>query len=105
MPLTRRYGPPHPPGETAAFGMDFSTVIPWGVVIESQSLSLFTNTQPPVAADGDWSKGAAYTRGRSVFVVLSGGVVGKDYIAEWTVTDSRSNIWVRSGLILCSPTS
>jgi hypothetical protein len=105
MPLTRRYEPPHPGGETAAFGMDFSAVVPIGIALATGSLKLFTNTAPPVAADADWTPGQTYIRGRGLFQVMSGGVNGKDYLMQWTATDTRNNVWVRTALVLCAPTS
>lgn len=105
MALTRRYEPPHAAGERVSFGMDFSQVIPEGIGITTSSLAIFTNTQPPIAADADWSTGSSYTRGRAAFQILSGGKDGVDYLLQWTVTDTRSNIWVRTALILCAATS
>jgi hypothetical protein len=105
MALTRRYEPPHPPTEAAAFGMDFSGIVPEGIGLSAGSLKIFTNTAPPVAADADWTFGTTYIRGRSLFQNLLGGVNGKDYLMQWTATDTRNNVWVRTALILCSATS
>jgi len=57
MALTRRYTPEHPPGESCLFGLDYSFVIPPGVGITTASLSIFSNTVAPAAADGEWTKG------------------------------------------------
>jgi hypothetical protein len=105
MPLTRRYNPPQPAGSSATFGMDFSAVVPVGIGIASFILKIFTNTQPPVAADADWTTTTGYIRGRAVFENLSGGVSGKDYLLQWTVTDSRSNVWIRTAALLCTSTA
>lgn len=106
MALNARYTPEHPSGETASFGMDFSRIIPAGMGISVNSApKIFTNTQPPVAADSDWTVGAIYARGRSAFAILSGGKPGVDYLLQWTVVDSRNNTWVRSAAVLCAPTS
>ena len=105
MALTRRSHPPHPPGESCSFGMDFSAVIPLGMGIVSSSLAIFTNTVPPASADAQWTKGQSYQRGRAVFQILAGGLIGTDYLLQWTVTDNRGSAWVRTGLILCASTS
>jgi hypothetical protein len=105
MPLTRRHTPEHPAGSTESFGCDFSPVIPKGIAPVSAALAIFTNANPPAAADADWSKGRAYQRGRCVFQLLTGGKAGVDYLLQWTVTDSRANVWVRTGMVLCASTS
>jgi hypothetical protein len=105
MPLTRRYNPPQPAGASATFGMDFSQVVPIGIGLDSFSCKIFTNAQPPVAADADWTVSNSYIRGRSVFENLSGGVSGKDYLLQWTATDTRNNVWVRTASLLCSATA
>jgi hypothetical protein len=105
MPLSKRYHPEHPPGETCPFGMDFSAVIPPGVGISSGALTIWTNAQPPVAADGDWTKGAVTVLDRVLYATLSGGKDGTDYILRWTATDTAGNVWPRSGLVLCAQTS
>ena len=105
MPLSRRYTPEHPAGETCPFGFDFSPIIPVGVGISAGALSIFTNTQPPVAADADWTKGNVTWLDRTLYATLGGGKDGIDYRLDWTATDTDGNIWVRSGLILCAATS
>jgi hypothetical protein len=108
MPLTGRYHPEHPAGESAAFAMSYENVIPVGIALAATpapSLAIFTNTVPPLAADGDWTKGQVNVAGRFLWATLSGGKVGTDYILTWTATDTRGNVWPRSGLVLCAPTS
>jgi hypothetical protein len=85
--------------------MDFSAIVPIGIALSSFTMKIFTNTQPPVAADADWTVSNSYIRGRSVFENLSGGVAGKDYLLQWTVTDSRANVWIRTAALLCSSTA
>ena len=105
MALTARY-PSHPPAEVASFGMDFSPIVPAGMTLASGSLAIFKNSNPPVAGGADWNlTRQPYLRGRSVFQILSGGVVGTDYLLEWTVTDNRGGTWVRSAAVLCGPAS
>lgn len=105
MPLSRRYSPEHPPGESCNFGLDYSPVIPPGVGISSASLAIFTNTTTPAAADADWVKGAVNIQGRMVYANLSGGVNGRDYQLVWTATATDGSIWPRTTLVLCAPTS
>jgi hypothetical protein len=105
MPLTRRFQPEHPPGESCNFGLDFSFVIPPGVGIASGSLAIFTNTVPPAAADADWTKGAVTVRGRAIYAMLSGGIEGKDYQLRWSATDTEGNVFPRTTLILVAQTS
>jgi hypothetical protein len=104
MPVTRRYSPEHPPGESCSFGLDFSFVIPVGVGIESGTLGIQTNTANPVD-DGSWTIGAVQVLGRAIYAMLSGGVSGTDYQLVWTAVDTEGNTWVRTCLVLCAPTS
>lgn len=105
MSVTRRYTPEHPPGETCQFGLDYSFVIPPGVGIVAASLSIFTNTVAPAAADADWTKGTVTFQGRTVYCLLGGGIEGKDYQLRWTASDSQGNVWPRTTLVLCAQTS
>jgi hypothetical protein len=105
MPISRRYTPEHPPGESCPFGMDYSYVIPPGIGIAGGSLAIWTNTQPPVEANGDWNIGAVQVLGRAIYCQLSGGVEGTDYQLRWTAIDTRGNAWPRVGLVLCAQTS
>ena len=105
MPISRRYSPEHPPGESCSFGLDYSFVIPPGVGIQSGSLSIFTNTSVPAAADSDWQKGPVTVQGRAIYANLSGGVAGTDYQLRWLANDSQGNVWPRTTLVLCSETS
>lgn len=105
MPISRRYSPEHPPGESCSFGLDYSFVIPPGVGISSGSLGIFNNVANPVDKSGDWTIGAISIRGRAIYCMLGGGVSGTDYILRWTAVDTAGNTWVRSTLILCADTS
>ena len=105
MPLSRRYRPEHPPGESCSFGLDFSFIIPVGVGIEQGTLAILTNTATPTDASADWTIGAVTVRGRAVYAVLAGGVAGKDYQLKWTVTDTAGNVFPRTCLVLCAATS
>jgi hypothetical protein len=109
MPLTARYEPPHPPTEVAAFGGDFSEILPPGIDLQSGALAIFTNANPPVAADTQWTNstpgGQVYIRGSKIFAIMTGGTAGTDYQFVWTVIDTRGNTWSRTALILCTLTS
>lgn len=105
MPLSRRYTPEHPPGESCSFGLDYSFIIPVGAAIQSGSLAIQTNTANPQPADGDWSISPIEVRGRAIYANLSGGVAGTDYQLVWTAVDTSGNVWPRTTLVLCAPTS
>jgi hypothetical protein len=105
MPLTRRYTPEHPPGESCNFGLDYSFVLPKGVGITAGSLSIWSNTVAPAPADSDWTAGPVAIQGRVIYATLTGGIEGKDYQLRWNCTDSRGNTWPRTTLVLCAQTS
>jgi hypothetical protein len=105
MPLSRRYTPEHAPGESCSFGLDYSFIIPVGVGIASGAIAIRTNTAAPVDASGDWTIGAVEVRGRAIYAILSGGVAGTDYQLVWTAVDTSGNVWPRTTLVLCAPTS
>lgn len=104
MPLSRRYTPEHPPGESCLYGLDYSYVIPPGVGISSGTCEVWSNVVPP-AVSTDWTIGTVNVRGRAIYARLSGGVVGKDYQIRWTATDTNGNVWPRTTLQLCAETS
>ena len=101
----KRYYPDHPSTELCYFGLDYSFVIPYGVGIVSGALSIFTNTAAPAPADADWTAGPVVVQGRTIYALLTGGVIGTDYQLRWTATDSVGSIWPRTALILCAQTS
>jgi hypothetical protein len=105
MPLSRRYSPEHPAGETCVFGLDFSSVIAPGILLTSATLDIQTNTVPPVEAGNDWTIGTVQVRDRLAYATLSGGVNGTDYLLTFTATDDQGNVWPRTAAILCAPTS
>ena len=105
MPISRRYTPEHPPGETCTFGLEYSPIVPVGVGIESGTLAIQTNTAAPADASADWTIGAVTVRGRALYAMLSGGVSGTDYQLKWTAVDSQGNTWPRNCLVLCADTS
>ena len=104
MALNNRYIPSHPQGQVATYGLDFSNIIPLGIVLSSATLTIETNTVPPVASS-DFSLGPVQTIGRRVYCQLSGGVAATDYRLNWNVVDSLGNSWPRSCLLLCAATS
>ena len=105
MPLSRRYTPEHPPGESCLFGMDYSFVLPPGVGIAAGSIDILTNTNPPMPAAFQWNIGPVQTRGRAIYCQLSGGMEGIDYQIRWTATDTKGNVWPRVALVICAQTS
>ena len=105
MPLSRRYSPEWAPLEQSTIGMDFSSILPPGTGIASGTLSIQTNTVPPVDANADFTATALSVVGRAIYTTLSGGVNGKDYLLDWSITDTSGNIWPRTAMLLCAPTS
>jgi len=105
MPISRRYSPEHPPGETCAFGLDYSFVVPVGVGVESGTLEILTNTAAPIDASADWTIGPVTVRGRALYAMLTGGVAGTDYQLKFTAVDTAGNSWPRTALVLCADTS
>ena len=105
MPLSRRYSPEWAPGEQATIGLDFSSIIPPGVGIASGTLTIDFNVVPPASSGSDFTIGAIQIFGRVLYVLLAGGVVGRDYLLNWVATDTDGNIWPRTALLLCAPTS
>lgn len=105
MPLSRRYSPEHPPGESCSFGLDYSFILPVGVGLEDGQLAILTNTAAPADASADWTIGAVQVRGRALYAMLSGGVAGTDYQLKWTARDTAGNTWPRTTLVLCADTS
>lgn len=104
MPVSRRYTPEHPPGESCLFGLDFSPLIPPGIGIASGVLKVETNVVPP-APSSDFTVGPVQVRDRTLYATLTGGTSGVDYRLTWTATDTAGNIWPRTALLLCAPTS
>lgn len=105
MPLSRRYTPEFPPGESSVIGYDFSFIIPPGVGIATGVLTILTNSATPQAADDDFTIGPIQVRGRAIYCTLTGGVLGTDYQLHWLAVDTLGNNWPRTGLLLCAYTS
>lgn len=105
MPLSRRYTPEHPPGESCNFGLDYSFILPVGVALVSGTLAILTNTAAPVDASADWTIGAVMVRGRALYAMLTGGVAGTDYQLKFTAVDTAGRTWPRVALVLCADTS
>jgi hypothetical protein len=105
MPLSRRYTPEHQQSEICPFGFDFSPIIPVGVGITAGSLNIYTNTNPPVAANADWTVGPVSWLDRTLYATLTGGQDGVDYLLQWTADDTDGNRWSRFALVLVAATS
>jgi hypothetical protein len=106
MPLSRRYHPEMNGGEISVFGMDFSYVIPPGVGIQSGSLQIYTNTNPPEPSTL-LTAGAVSWYGRTLYATISGtdGATGYDFLLEWVATDTQGNRWPRLAMVLCANSS
>lgn len=105
MALTARYAPSWPPDEVAYVGMDFSDVLPPGLVqITAGTLSIVLNTNP-VQPTSDFTQQGIIIQGRQVWCRISGGFEGQDYQFRWTVTDNRGHTWERAALMLCAQSS
>lgn len=105
MPLSRRYTPEHPPGESCLFGLDFSAIIPVGRGVKSGTLAILSNTAFPTDSSADWEIGPVLVRGRAIYANLSGGLDGHDYQLIWTAVDTDGNVFPRTALILVGNTS
>lgn len=104
MALSQRYKPSHPAGSSVTYGVDFSFILPPGVGVTMPAVQIQTNTVPPGLASGISTSGGGYA-GRRLWIVITGGVSGTDYIVTWSFSDTQGNAWVRSFLLLCAPTS
>ena len=105
MSLSRRYSPEWASGDAAMVGMDWSALIPPGVGISAGSLIIQRNTNPPTVSVGDFTTGPVGVTGRATYARLAGGVSGTDYRLVWTANDTDGNVWNRTALMLCAPTS
>ena len=104
MAISDRYQPPHPPGESSTFALDYSSILPPGVGLVDGSLTIVINTNP-VQTQGDWTQGPVTAIGRRVYCDLDGGVAGTDYQLRWSATDNLGNVWPRTFFVLCAETS
>lgn len=104
MAISNRYDPPHPPGEVCNYALDFSPIIPLGVGINSGTIAVSLNTNPPQATN-DFTLGPVEVVGRRLYCNVAGGVAGSDYQFRWNAYDSLGNIWPRTTLVLCATAS
>lgn len=104
MAVSQRYQPSHPAGQSRVYGLDMSMVLPPGLGVTTPAIIIQTNTTPPGIGSGITASGGGYA-GRRLWITLTGGVQGTDYIITWTFQDTAGNTWVRSILLLCAPTS
>lgn len=104
MAISRRYQPTHPAGQSRVYGLDMSAVLPPGIGVTQPGVTFQTNTTPPGIATGISSSGGGFGA-RRLWVTITGGVAGTDYIVTWSFQDTQGNAWVRSILLLCAPTS
>lgn len=106
MAVAQRYKPSHPAGQSAVYAVDFSNILPPGVGLSQPAVQIQTNTVPPGLASGI-TTGSGGFQGRMVWITITGGTAGQDYIITWTVSDTSAapNTWVISVLLLCAATS
>lgn len=104
MAVSQRYQPSHAPDQSAVYAVDFSNMLPPGVGLSQPGVQIQTNTTPPGVALGITTSGGGF-KGRQVWITISGGVAGTDYVITWTVSDTQQNSWVISVLLLCARTS
>lgn len=104
MAVSQRYKPSHPAGQSAVYAVDFSNMLPPGVGLSQPGVIIQTNTVPPGLATGITVTGGGF-RGRLVWITITGGTSGQDYLITWTVGDTSSNTWVITALLLCAATS
>ena len=104
MAISDRYSPPHPPGESVSFALDYAPILPPGVALVAGSLEIVVNTNP-VQAQSDWTQGPVVPIGRRLYCDLEGGVAGTDYQLRWTGVDNLGNTWPRTCFVLCAETS
>src|SRR5215469_1708391 len=104
MALTRRYRPEFPPSESASIGIDLSPILPPGVTITQATLTILRNTDP-TQSQTDFTQATPTITGRQAWCLITGGVSGTDYQCRWSLTDSQSNVWNRTALLLCAPSS
>lgn len=104
MAISDRYLPPHPPGESSVYGLDFSAILPPGVGLVSGTLDILINTNP-VQSQTSWTQGPVTAQGRRLYCELSGGTEGTDFQLRWSGTDSLGNVWPRTCYVLCAQAS
>ena len=104
MSLANRYSPSHPPGQVSTYALDYSNILPLGIVLTGAALQIEYNTVPPTPSS-DFTIGPVEANGRRVYCQLSGGVSGRDYRIGWGAQDSLGNLWPRTCLLLCAATS
>lgn len=104
MAVSGRYQPSHPAGQSAVYAVDFSAMLPPGIGLTMPAIQIQTNTVPPGLASGITTSGGGFA-GRRVWITITGGTNGQDYLITWTVSDTTGNLWVRTFTLLCARTS
>jgi hypothetical protein len=88
--------------------MDFSALIPPGVGIVRGTLQILTNTAVPAPTDlvaVDPTGVLVQDRVLYARVRVSSAAGGQDFQLLWTADDTDENVWPRTALALCAPTS
>lgn len=104
MAVSRRYQPGHPAGQSRVYALDMSMVLPPGIGVTTPGIVINTNTVPPGLATGITASAGGYGN-RRLWITITGGTAGQDYILTWSFNDTLGNAWVRSILLLCAATS
>jgi hypothetical protein len=104
MALGTRYTPSHPPGDSIAYALDLSPILPRGVGLTSASLTIVRNTNPTAPAP-EWNQQPCQIRGRRVYCQIEGGAAGMDYQLRWAFGDNQGQAWQRTVLLACAPTA
>jgi hypothetical protein len=91
----------HAPGDSATYGLDFTSLISADAAIGSAAVAPFTNTVAPTATT-DLTIAAIATYARIVYARVTGGVLGSDYQLRFTASDTQGNVFTRAALLLCT---
>jgi len=106
MAISRRYSSVAP-ADVAWFGMDFSHILPNGVAIQTATLQILTNTNPP-NTQSDWQVTTPIIKRRQAWSKCTAGATpnqATDFQLVWTVIDNHNQIYHRTALVRCEATS
>ena len=98
-----RFHPPHAPGQSNIYAIDYANILPPGAGLTSGAISIVTNTNP-VQPTSDFSTEPVIAQGRRLYCAIAGGTGGTDYQLRFVATDSTQAVWPRTFLLLCAQT-
>jgi len=90
-----------PPNEQGFVGYDFSPVIPPGVALANATLTIVTNTNPPLPQT-DFTQQPVTIISRQCWCSIAGGAEGTDYQLRFTASDTAGHVWNRTATMLCA---